>query len=101
MAGSRLLLQESIHDEFLARIEKITRSAKIGDPAQSDTQIGPVATRPQYEKVLQYIDIAKQEGARCVTGGRALSGPQYGAGQFVEPTIDRKSKRLNSSHQCA
>jgi len=87
MAGSRLLLQESIHDEFLAKIEKITRSAKIGDPKKADTQIGPVATRPQYEKVLQYIDIAKKEGARCVTGGRALSGPAYGAGQFVEPTI--------------
>src|SRR3546814_10045013 len=101
MAGSRLLLQESIHDEFLERIEKITRSAKIGDPTQPDTQIGPVATRPQYEKVLQYIDIAKQEGARCVTGGRALSGPQYGAGQFVEPTIfaDVRSEEHTSELQ--
>src|SRR5690606_12061746 len=51
------------------------------------TQIGPIATRPQFEKVLKYIDIAKSEGARCLTGGRALSGPEYGAGQFVEPTI--------------
>ncbi len=87
MAGSRLLVQESIHDAFVERLLKITRAAKIGDPGDPATQIGPVATRPQFEKVLKYIDIAKQEGARCVAGGRALQGPGYGAGQFVEPTI--------------
>jgi acyl-CoA reductase-like NAD-dependent aldehyde dehydrogenase len=87
MAGSRLLLQESIHDEFIERLLKITKAAKIGDPSNTDTQIGPVATKPQFYKVMRYIDIAKNEGARCVTGGRALTGPGYGAGQFVEPTI--------------
>lgn len=87
MAGSRLLVQESIHDEFVERIRKITESAKIGNPEDPSTQIGPIATRPQFEKVLKYIEIAKSEGARCLTGGRALSGPEYGAGQFVEPTI--------------
>lgn len=87
MAGSRLLLQESIHDEFIERILKITKAAKIGDPSNTETQIGPVATKPQFDKVMRYIDIAKNEGARCVTGGRALTGPGYGAGQFVEPTI--------------
>jgi aldehyde dehydrogenase (NAD+) len=49
--------------------------------------MGPVATRPQFDKVMDYIAIAKAEGARCVQGGRARSGPGYGAGQFVEPTI--------------
>jgi aldehyde dehydrogenase (NAD+) len=87
MAGSRLLLQESIHDEFVERLLKITKAARIGDPADPQTQIGPVATRPQFEKVLHYIDIAKKEGARCVAGGRALTGENYGIGQFVEPTI--------------
>ncbi len=87
MAGSRLLLQESIHDEFIERLLKITNAAKIGDPTDASTQIGPVATRPQFEKVMSYIDIAKKEGARCIAGGNALSGPGYGAGQFVEPTI--------------
>ena len=46
-----------------------------------------MATRPQFEKVMHYIELAKEEGARCVTGGRALTGPEYGAGQVVEPTI--------------
>lgn len=87
MAGSRLLVQETVYDEFVERILKITKAAKIGDPADATTQIGPVATRPQFEKILKYIDIAKAEGARCIAGGRALTGPGYGAGQFIEPTI--------------
>ncbi len=87
MAGSRLLLQDSIHDEFVDRLLKITKAAKIGNPSNPETQIGPVATKPQFEKVLKYIDIAKKEGARCIAGGQALTGPDYGAGQFVEPTI--------------
>jgi (Z)-2-((N-methylformamido)methylene)-5-hydroxybutyrolactone dehydrogenase len=87
MAGSRLLVQETIHDAFMDRLLNLLRGAKAGDPASPETQIGPVATRPQFEKVLSYIEIAKQEGARCVAGGRALTGAGYGAGQFVEPTI--------------
>jgi aldehyde dehydrogenase (NAD+) len=61
------------------------KDVKLGDPTESSTQIGPVATRPQFEKVLSYIDIAKSEGATCVLGGR--SRPDLGAGLFVEPTI--------------
>jgi len=87
MAGSRLLLQENIHDEFIERILKIAKGAKAGDPADPKTEVGPVATKPQFDKVMSYIDIAKKEGARCITGGRALTGEGYGAGQFVEPTI--------------
>jgi acyl-CoA reductase-like NAD-dependent aldehyde dehydrogenase len=87
VAGSRLLLQENIHDEFVEKIVKITQGAVIGDPADPRTRIGPITTKPQFEKVLRYIDIARSEGARCATGGRALQGPGYGCGQFVEPTI--------------
>src|SRR5690606_19919129 len=87
MAGSRLLLQDSIHDEFVKRLLAVTGRAKAGDPRRPDVQVGPVATRPQFEKVMRYIDIARNEGARCIAGGRALTGPGYGAGQIVEPTI--------------
>ncbi|WP_459618531.1 aldehyde dehydrogenase [Bordetella sp. 2513F-2] len=87
VAGSRLLLQESIHDAFVERLTQITRSAKIGDPADPGSEIGPITTRPQFEKILGYIDIARKEGARCVAGGQSLSGPGYGAGYFIEPTI--------------
>ncbi len=87
VAGSRLLVQETIHDKFVERIAALTNAAKIGNPADPATQIGPITTRPQYDKVVRYIEIAKAEGARCVAGGHALSGPGYGCGQFVEPTI--------------
>ena len=85
VAGSRLLVQESIHDEFVGRLIDFVKNAKLGDPGLEDTQIGPIATRPQFEKILSYIEIAKAEGATCVLGGKARS--DLGAGQFVEPTI--------------
>jgi (Z)-2-((N-methylformamido)methylene)-5-hydroxybutyrolactone dehydrogenase len=87
MAGSRLLLQESIHDAFVERLLAATKKAKAGDPRAEGIQVGPVATKPQFEKVMKYIEVAKAEGARCAAGGRALTGPGYGAGRIVEPTI--------------
>jgi len=85
IAGSRLLVQETIHDAFVTRLINFVAEAKLGDPTKPDTQIGPIATRPQFEKILGYIDIAKAEGAVCAFGGKAR--PDLGAGQFVEPTI--------------
>ena len=85
IAGSRLLVQSNIHDRFVERLVAFVRDAKMGDPTLSDTQIGPISNRPQFEKILRYIDIAKQEGAHCVLGGNARSSP--GAGLFIEPTI--------------
>ncbi|MCG6203743.1 aldehyde dehydrogenase [Rhodopseudomonas sp. HC1] len=87
MAGSRLLLQDGIHDAFVAKLLEITKRAKAGDPRAPGVQVGPVATKPQFDKVMHYIDVAKGEGARCIAGGRALTGPDYGAGRIVEPTI--------------
>ena len=59
MTGSRLLLQESIHDKFVDKLVALARTAKMGDPSNMDTQVGPVTTRPQYQKVLSYIETAK------------------------------------------
>jgi acyl-CoA reductase-like NAD-dependent aldehyde dehydrogenase len=84
-AGSRLLLQSTVHDRFVEKLVAFVREARLGDPRLPDTQIGPIATRPQFEKILSYIQIAKDEGATCVLGGR--SRPDLGAGQFIEPTI--------------
>lgn len=86
-AGSRLLVQNSIKEKFTERVLAMARGLKLGDPGAPDTQIGPIATPPQYEKVLHYIEVAKAEGARCILGGAAAAGPGLGAGQFVEPTI--------------
>ena len=84
-AGSRLLVQRTVHDRLVAKLLDFMRDVKLGDPQLADTQVGPIATRPQFEKILSYIEIAKAEGARCVLGGR--SRPDLGAGQFIEPTI--------------
>jgi aldehyde dehydrogenase (NAD+) len=87
VAGSRALIHKSIHDEFVERFLTIARTARMGDPLQETTQVGPITTRPQYVKVLGYIDIAKEQGARCVLGGGAAKDPQLGDGWFVEPTV--------------
>jgi len=87
IAGSRLLLQEGIHDAFLEKLLALAKTARMGDPMSLDTQVGPVTTRPQYEKVLGYIDIAKKEGAKLMLGGGAATRPECGKGWFVEPTV--------------
>lgn len=87
IAGSRLLVQDSIHDEFLDRLVKLAATARFGDPMSADTQIGPITTEPQYCKVIDYIEIAKKEGARCVMGGGPAEPPPGARGRFVQPTI--------------
>lgn len=87
IAGSRLLLHESIHDEFLEKLLALTRQARFGDPMDPDTQIGPVTTEAQFRKVVDYLDIAKAEGARCVLGGEVAESPPGARGYFIQPTV--------------
>jgi acyl-CoA reductase-like NAD-dependent aldehyde dehydrogenase len=87
VAGSRALIHKSIHDEFVERFLKLARTARMGNPLEETTQVGPITTKPQYQKVLGYIDIAKQEGAQCVLGGGPATDPKLGLGWFVEPTV--------------
>jgi len=87
IAGSRLLVQRTIHDEFVEKLVAFARTARMGNPMSTDTQIGPVTNKPQLEKILKYIDIARDEGARAVLGGGRASRPECGGGWFVEPTI--------------
>jgi len=87
IAGSRLLLQRSIHDTFVKRLVEVAKSARIGDPMLPETNVGPITTEPQYRKVLDYINIAKEEGAKCILGGGPYDGPGAKGGQFVQPTI--------------
>jgi (Z)-2-((N-methylformamido)methylene)-5-hydroxybutyrolactone dehydrogenase len=85
IAGSRLLVQNSIREVFTKKVAALGASARKGDPMLPETNIGPVTTQPQYKKILDYIDIAKAEGARCILGGGPAS--DLPGGQFVEPTI--------------
>lgn len=87
MAGSRLLVQRSVHDKFVEKLVEAVSKARLGDPSLPDTDIGPVSTPPQLDKVLQYIEIARSEGAQCVLGGNRSTRPGCEKGFFVEPTI--------------
>jgi aldehyde dehydrogenase (NAD+) len=87
IAGSRLLLQRPIYDKFLSKLIEVAKGAKIGDPMSLDTHVGPVTTPQQYQKILDYIQIAKSEGAECVLGGNPYSEPGFKNSRFIEPTI--------------
>ncbi|MDC0500443.1 aldehyde dehydrogenase [Burkholderiales bacterium] len=87
IAGSRLLLQENIHDEFMEKLITLAKTARMGNPMNTETQVGPITTKPQYEKVLGYIDVAKTEGAKLALGGAPASRPECGDGWFIEPTV--------------
>ena len=87
IAGSRLLIQESIQDSFIEKLLALASTARMGNPMLLDTQVGPVTTRPQYEKIPGYIDVARSEGAHLALGGKAARRPECGDGWFIEPTI--------------
>jgi acyl-CoA reductase-like NAD-dependent aldehyde dehydrogenase len=87
IAGSRALIHRPIHDRFVERLLALAGTARMGNPLEPSTQVGPITTRPQYEKVLDYIRIAKAEGAQCRLGGAAAERAECGSGWFVEPTI--------------
>ena len=86
VAGSRLLLHDKIYDRFLERLVAASAKARIGAASDPATQIGPIANRPQYDRILQHIAAAREDGATCVLGG----GPSQRVGDkgwFIEPTI--------------
>jgi aldehyde dehydrogenase (NAD+) len=87
VAGSRALIHRPIHDAFVERLLALTKSARMGNPLDLSTQVGPITTRPQYDRVLDYIRVAKEEGAVCRMGGGPAQRPECGSGWFVEPTI--------------
>jgi (Z)-2-((N-methylformamido)methylene)-5-hydroxybutyrolactone dehydrogenase len=87
MAGSRLLVHASIHDELVERIVARMKQARLGDPNSADTDVGPIATQPQLDRVLSCIQMGKDEGARCILGGERSTRAECGNGWFVEPTI--------------
>ncbi|MGD0473115.1 MAG: aldehyde dehydrogenase [Candidatus Velthaea sp.] len=88
IAGSRTLVQRRIYDELLERLVARTQQIRIGNPMLAETEMGPLANEPQFRKVQSYVDVARADGARLVTGGgrpeRADLAP---AGLFFEPTI--------------
>jgi (Z)-2-((N-methylformamido)methylene)-5-hydroxybutyrolactone dehydrogenase len=87
IAGSRLLVQRKVHDRVVEGLVGLARTARIGNPAEAATQVGPITTLGQREKVLGYLDVARAEGAEAVLGGGIPQEPSLSQGWFVEPTI--------------
>jgi len=85
-AGSRLFLEQSIHDEFMSKLTDRVKTFKVGDPMDKATRMGPVVSKAQMETVLGYIETGKREGAQLVAGGQRASVGN-GKGYYVEPTI--------------
>ena len=82
-AGTRLLVHQSLHDEAAERIAKIAATYKVGSPFDADTQLGPLISARQMERVLSYVDAGKSEGARLNSGGSRVGNLGY----YVEPTV--------------
>jgi len=82
-AGSRLFVQESVHDEFVAKLASKVRERRIGDPTDPRTEQGPQVDRAQFDKILSYIEKGKSGGARVVTGGERHGDKGF----FIQPTI--------------
>src|SRR5215204_790935 len=87
IAGSRLFVQECLHDELVERLSKKAGTIKLGNPLETETEMGPVAFEEQLEKVQGYIDIGREEGAELVYGGKRPDTPGLKDGFFMEPTI--------------
>jgi 5-carboxymethyl-2-hydroxymuconic-semialdehyde dehydrogenase len=82
-SSSRLLIQESIQDEFTANLVERVSRLKVGNPLDPDTELGPLVHKRHFEKVCSYFDYAVEDGATIAAGGKAVAG----AGNFVQPTV--------------
>ncbi|MGJ7920859.1 aldehyde dehydrogenase [Neobacillus sp. LXY-4] len=88
LAGSRILVQRTIFDEFLERFKKAAMELIVGDPQNEDTKMGPVVSEAHYNKVISYLEVAKEENATLVCGGKRPQLPDYlQNGYYLEPTV--------------
>ena len=87
LCGSRILIERSIYDRFKTEFVKRVKSLKVGDPNQ-DVNLGAVVSKPHLEKVLSYVELAKEEGGTVLCGGKKASvAGEFAEGYFLEPTV--------------
>ena len=86
-ATSRAIVEETIYEPFMEELMQRTRKLKVGDGMEAGVDVGPLASQYQFDKVMEYIGIGTEEGARLAYGGRALTGLGYEGGYYIEPTI--------------
>jgi aldehyde dehydrogenase (NAD+) len=88
-AGTRLFVQRPVFEEVVERLAAFAGKLKVGPATDPATQIGPIASERQLERILGYLKAGTEEGAVAVAGGDRLTGPDHAAGCFVEPTVFR------------
>ena len=91
---SRILVQEDIYDAFIARVIERTEAIKLGHPMDPSTMMGAQASNDQYEKILNYINIGKEEGCEVLTGGAAAANIGLEGGYYVQPTILKGNNKM-------
>ncbi|MBU3025374.1 aldehyde dehydrogenase family protein [Zobellia galactanivorans] len=91
---SRMLVQESIYDRFMERVIERTKAIKLGHPLDPTTMMGAQASNDQYEKILNYINIGKDEGCEVLTGGEAAYNEGLEGGYYIQPTILKGNNKM-------
>lgn len=86
-AGTRLLVPSARHDEIVAKLVERAKTLTVGDPLDPATNVGPIISKTQQQRILDYFAIAETEGAKAVIGGGVPSGAQFEKGHWIEPTI--------------
>jgi acyl-CoA reductase-like NAD-dependent aldehyde dehydrogenase len=98
ICGSRILVHRSIHDRLIEAMQRITNNIRIGNPADPETQLGPVISEKARDRVLSYIGLAIDEGAEVVCGGSIPTDPSLADGFYIKPTILRE---VRNDMRCA
>ena len=92
---SRALVHEDIYDEFMAKVVERTKAIKRGNPLDTDVQVGAQASKEQFDKILSYLEIGKQEGAEVLTGGdREQLGEGFSDGFYIQPTLFKGDNKM-------
>src|SRR5215470_9358759 len=86
-AGTRLFVERRVYDEFVGRVAEFGKGLRVGNGLDPETQIGPLVSEQQLERVTGYLSIGRQEGARALAGGERLTEGPMAKGYFVPPTV--------------
>jgi acyl-CoA reductase-like NAD-dependent aldehyde dehydrogenase len=89
IAGSRLIIHEDVAEEFVDRFVTLAKSIKVGDPSQHETEMGPLTSQMHRSRVLEYVQVALDQGGELLTGGRPPEGASTANGYYMEPTVMR------------
>ncbi|MCK6263687.1 aldehyde dehydrogenase [Vibrio sp. ZSDE26] len=92
---SRVLIHESVYDKFIERVVERAKTIKQGNPLDTDTQVGAQASKEQFDKILSYLEIGKQEGAQVLVGGEvAQQSEDLGNGFYIQPTMLKGNNKM-------